>query len=171
MVLNYQRWTPPCGCSFEQEVDSDTGEIKLLFGHTICGGHEDIAKKQQKDKPKNQSSKDSKKQDIINKKIKAWDDNKTKNIADFENTEESKRIKDKVAKVPAGQPMDTDTKLLNDYYLQQKGKTTDNVDNFTKEKRTEMLIGLECPYSLDAQDVYDTIIQEQQAEAAVTSNG
>jgi len=166
MVLNYQRWTPPCGCSFEQEVNSDTGEIKLLFGHVICGGHEDIAKKQQKDKAKDKTTKDSKRADILAKKTKAWNDNKTKNLDDFENTEENKRIKDKVSKVPANQPMDADTKLLHEYYLDQKRRHNESVDTFTNEKRREMLIGLECPYSLDSEDVYDAIIQEQQAQAA-----
>ena len=157
MVLNYQRWTPPCGCSFEQEVDSETGEVKLLFAHGICGGHEDIAKNTPEPK-----SLVNPKSDIIKKKGEAWERNKQKNISDYDNTEEGKRISKRLNVGLKNLQPDPDTLLLQDHYLEQQGIVENNVDKWTREKKIEMLLGLECPYSLKAHKVYDQILKEKQ---------
>jgi hypothetical protein len=173
MVLNYQRWTPPCGCSFEQEVNSETGEIKLLFGHTICGGHEDIAKTTLlTNSSKTLQSDETKREQIINKKLKAWEDNKIKNLDDFENHEHIKRIKNKLKVEMKNVNPSPETLFLQRHYQEERDKVVSSVDKFTESKHIEMLIGLECPYSLDSQDVYNTIVKEQQEEAKkVNPNG
>lgn len=165
MVLNYQRWTPPCGCSFEQEVDSDTGEIKLLFTHILCAAHEDIAINTPQ--VRTQAAKDTEINKIIAKKDKAWKDNSDKNLADFDDKPEVKHIKNKVK----GKDLDNlaiedpNTKLLFDYYQEQRSTIQGQVDKFTKDKKIEMLLGLQYEHSLNGKNVYDKIIKDMKEEA------
>jgi hypothetical protein len=159
MPKTYQRWTPPCGCSFEQEVDTDTGEVTLLFSHEICGGHEDIAKNTPVPK-----TVDKQKNDIIKAKHDAWQRNKVKNESDFENHEKFNKIKQKVNSIGLQNlNQNPNIQALYNYYLEEKQKHIDQVNKFTNDKSIDLLLGLESPYALNGHEVYNKVVTENQS--------
>ena len=95
MVLNYQRWTPlECNCSFQQEVNSDTGEVKLLFAYNICDKHKPIATKQKSKTTLVAKDFTDMKSDSMQRIQKSLRYNRLKNLSDLKNQSLKPRIED-----------------------------------------------------------------------------
>lgn len=158
MTLNYQRWTPVCGCSFEEEVNTDNGEITLLFAHSLCPVHEPIAEQESK---LLKTDPDTEKNKIISKKEKAWKDNSDKNLLQFDNTPHFKSIVNKVKLLGISNVnTDPNTQLLFEHYNEQREVLQNNLIKFTRDRKIEMLLGLQYKHSLNASKVHNKVRQE-----------
>ncbi len=160
MTIQHQTWSPAiCSCVIEQQFDdsTDNPQPQLLFFHKVCDKHVHLVKEKPKLKSEDLAAKKSA---VIAHKEKLLRDNRIRHLRTFDEHENRKQLLETIKEISKSRDTEKYGLKLEAQFHEERRKQIKFLDEHENNSMEMMLLGIHSPYAFNAQEVYDTILDE-----------